>query len=580
MKRAVATGRASAQEIRMQVMWSRLVSVVEEQAQTLVRTAFGAAAREAGDLSAGVFLPDGRMIAQAVTGTPGHVNSMAESVKHFLAEFPARSMRSGDVFMTNDPWKGTGHLNDITVVTPVFLGRALVALFAATTHVVDIGGIGLGPDGTEIYHEGIFIPIVKLIDRGRMRESILKVIRANVREPVQVEGDVFALVACNEIGSRRLVAMMAEYRLRRLEPLGQYIVERSRRAMLAAVAQWPAGTYRNRMMVDGYETPVELVASLTISRKGIAIDFTGTSAVVARGINVPKAYTDAYTSFGVRCIIGADVPNNAGSLEVVRITAPENCILNAQPPLAVAARANIGLMLPDVVFGCLRQARPAGVPAEGSSGLWNIRLAGGQPVAGMAAEAFLASRRFNIICFTTGGTGARPGKDGLSTTSFPSGIKNVAVEIIETLSPLLFWRKEYRTDSGGAGERRGGLGQTIEIEHGDVAPMILGASFDRIKYPARGAVDGLDGGAGAVQLASGKVLAGKGRQVIPASDRVIIETPGGGGYGDPRKRSREAVAADLRAGLVSIAAARELYGYTVEATPSEALGHTAGTASA
>ena len=212
--------------IRMQVMWNRLISVVEEQAQTLVRTAFGAATREAGDLSAGVFLPDGRMVAQAVTGTPGHVNSMAESVKHFLAAYPLHTMRDGDVFVTNDPWKATGHLNDFTMVTPVFRNRHVVALFASTLHVVDIGGIGYGADGLQIYHEGLFMPIVRLVDgvdgvdgvngveRGRMSETVLKVVRANVREPVQVEGDLYALVACNEIGGRRLTAMMNEYRLK------------------------------------------------------------------------------------------------------------------------------------------------------------------------------------------------------------------------------------------------------------------------------------------------------------------------------------------------------------------------------
>ncbi|MCC7081664.1 MAG: hydantoinase B/oxoprolinase family protein [Burkholderiales bacterium] len=541
-------------------MWNRLISVVEEQAQTLIRTAFGAATREAGDLSAGLFLPDGRMIAQAVTGTPGHVNSMAESVKHFLAEFPLRRMHAGDVFITNDPWKGTGHLNDLTMVTPVFKLDALVALFAATVHVVDIGGLGFGPDGMQIYHEGLFIPIIRLVDRGRMSDPILRMIKANVREPIQVEGDIFALIACNEIGGRRLLTMMAEYDLVRLERLGEYIIEHSRRAMLEAIAHWPTGTYRNTMVIDGYDHPLSLVAQLTISRKGIDIDFTGTSPVVARGINVPKSYTDAYTSFGVRCIIGADVPNNAGSLGVVRVTAPENCIVNAQYPLAVASRAIIGQMLPDVVFGCLRQACPDQVPAEGASSLWNIRLAGGQPLTGAPAEEFLRKRRFTVVCFTTGGTGARPSKDGLSTTSFPSGVKNVAVEIIETLSPLVFWRKQYRVDSGGPGAQRGGLGQTIEIENGDEAPMILAATFDRIAHPARGALGGLAGGAGRVRLASGKVLAGKGRQLVPKGDRVIIETPGGGGYGDPRRRHADAVAADLRAGLISAETARNIYG--------------------
>ena len=555
-----AVDRRSVDRIRMQIMWNRLISVVEEQAQTLIRTAFGAATREAGDLSAGVFLPDGRMIAQAVTGTPGHVNSMAESVRHFIVAFPGPTMAPGDVYLTNDPWKGTGHLNDFTLVTPVFRARDLVAFFAATVHVVDIGGLGFGPDGQQIYHEGLYLLLLKLVDRGTLQKSVLDIIKINVREPVQVEGDVFALIACNEIGSRRLLAMMEEYRLSRLEALGEYVISHSRKAMLAAVAKWPAGTYENAMRVDGYDHPIDIVAKLVISRKGIDIDFTGTSPVVARGINVPKSYTDAYTSFGVRCIIGADVPNNAGSLEVVRVSAPTDCILNAQPPLAVAARAIIGQMLPDVVFGCLRQAKPDQVPAEGASSLWNIRLAGGQPVAGAPAEEFMKSKRFTVVAFTTGGTGARPKKDGLSTTSFPSGVKNVAVEIIETLSPLVYWRKEYTTDSGGAGTQRGGLGQTIEITHGDDAPMVLAATFDRIDHPARGALGAGAGGAGRVRLKSGKVLAGKGRQLIPKGDCVIIETPGGGGYGDPRQRPREAVVADVRAGLVSPRAACEVYG--------------------
>src|SRR6185295_10021430 len=320
-------------DIHMQVMWNRLISVVEEQAQTLVRTAFGAATREAGDLSAGVFLPDGRMVAQAVTGTPGHVNSMAESVRYFLAEYPISTMRAGDVFVTNDPWKGTGHLNDFTMVTPVFRGKRPVALFASTVHVVDIGGIGFGPDGMQVYHEGLFVPIVKLVEAGRMSEAVLKMVRANVREPLQVEGDLYALVACNEIGGRRLSAMMDEYALKEIDTLGEFVIERSRSAMLAAVREWPQGTWSSEMTIDGYDTPITLAAALRISGKGIDIDFTGTSPVAARGINVPKSYTDAYTSFGVRCISGANIPNNAGSLSVGRGSPPEGCILNAPFPL-------------------------------------------------------------------------------------------------------------------------------------------------------------------------------------------------------------------------------------------------------
>ena len=547
-------------DIQMQVMWNRLISVVEEQAQTLIRTAFGAATREAGDLSAGVFLPDGRMVAQAVTGTPGHVNSMAESVKHFLREYPPQQMFPGDVFLTNDPWKGTGHLNDLTMVTPVFKGRRMVALFASTVHVVDIGGIGLSADGTQIYHEGLFIPIIRLVSKGVIDETMLKMVRANVREPVQVEGDIYGLIACNEIGGRRLLAMMNEYRLSNIEALSEHIISRSKAAMLAAVREWPRGTWSYSMTTDGYDAPVVLVGTLTVSNRGIDIDFTGSSDVVGNGINVPKSYTDAYASFGVRCVIGPHIPNNAGSLSAIRVTAPVGSIVNAPHPLAVAARSTIGQMLPDVVFGCLRQAQADRVPAEGASSLWNIRLAGGQVMKGIEPAQIRGATRFNVVGFNTGGTGARPGKDGLSVTSFPSGIRNVAVEIMETLSPVVYWKKEYRPDSGGAGEHRGGLGQVMEISNGEDAPMIISATFDRIVHPARGSDGGGDGGAGRLSLKSGAKMRGFGRQPIPAGDRVVVETPGGAGIGDPKARPRERVERDVRDGLVSPAQAKALYG--------------------
>ena len=554
--------RSALRTIQRQVMWNRLLSVVEEQAQTLIRTSFGPPTREAGDLSAGVFLPNGEMVAQAVTGTPGHVNSMAESVRHFLIQFPAATMRPDDVYITNDPWKGTGHLNDFTVVTPAFYRKRLVGLFACTVHVVDIGGIGFGPDGNQVYNEGLFVPIMKLAERGRLNDSLLALVRANVREPIQVEGDLYALAACNEIGCRRLCAMLAEFGLRDIEVLGQDIIERSRAAMLTAVRDWPHGTFHNELVMDGYERPVTLSAALTISRSGIDIDFAGTSPVSTFGINVPKSYTDAYTSFGVRCIIGATIPNNAGSLSVVRVHAPEGCILNAPFPLAVAARSIIGQMLPDVVFGALAKARPERVPAEGASSLWNVRLAGGQAIKSIDAAELAGKTRFNIVSFNTGGTGARPGKDGLSVTSFPSGIRNVSIEILESISPVLFWRKEYRMDSGGAGAWRGGLGQVMEFENGEHAPMILGATFDRIDNPARGSAGGSAGAGGRVRLRSGARLAGKGRQVIPTGDRLIVETPGGGGIGDPKERDRAQIERDLRDGLVSAEGARSNYGYT------------------
>ncbi len=544
-------------QIHMQIQWNRLLSVVEEQAQVLVRTAFSTSAREAGDISAGVFDPVGRMLAQAVTGTPGHVNAMASSVGSFLEIFPVTTMQDGDVYVTNDPWKGTGHLNDFTVVTPTFYRGQVVALFACTTHVVDVGGRGFGPDGRQVYEEGLNIPIMPLASRGVFSEPILQIVRANVRNPVEVEGDLYSLAACNEVGGRRLVAMMQEFDLDTLADLGRHIIQTSREGMLTEIRKIPYGTYCNSMRIDGYERPVDLVCTMTVGDDGIDLDFTGTSPTSSYGINVPLTYTEAYATFGVRCVIGSRTPNNVGSLSPVRIKAPSGCILNAPHPSAVTARHVIGQMLPDVVLGCLSQIIPDRIPAEGTSCLWNPVLLGGR---GLSEEDYGDAQPFAMNTFHSGGTGARPGKDGLNATAFPSGVRNTPVEINETIAPLIFWKKEYRTDSGGYGAQRGGAGQVMEISHADGAPFVINTMFDRIIHPPRGRDGGGNGVAGRLYLRSGKELQGKGRQPIPAGDRIVIEMPGGGGLGNPKTRDRALIARDVRNGLVSAEQARAVYG--------------------
>ncbi len=550
------------EQIHMQIMWNRLISVVEEQAQTLIRTAFSTSVREAGDLSAGVFDLAGRMLAQAVTGTPGHVNAMAASVGFFLEKFPVQAMEEGDVYITNDPWMGTGHLHDFTVVTPTFMAGRPVALFAATSHVVDIGGRGFGPDGRQVYEEGLNVPIMPLAKRGRMNTALLELVRANVREPVQVEGDLYSLAACNETGSRRLIDMMAEFDLETLEALGRHVIDHSHDAMLEEIRRLKPGVYENAMRVDGYEREIDLVAKMTIGDDGIDVDFTGTSPVSSYGINVPLTYSQAYASFGVRCVVGGQVPNNAGSLAPIRVTAPEGSILNAPHPCAVAIRHVVGQMLPDVVLGCLYQACGGQVPAEGTSCLWIPTLMGGHGVA--EGDDVERGEDFVISMFHAGGTGARPAKDGLSATAFPSGVRNTPVEINETIAPIIVWKKEYRADSGGPGKTRGGTGQVMEIEHAEGAPFAISAIFDRVKNPPRGRSGGKAGALGRVRLASGRELRGKGRQPVPAGDRLIIEMPGGGGYGDPSERAPERVAADVRNEIVSLQAAERDYGVQVD----------------
>ena len=544
-------------EIELQIMWNRLLSVVEEQAQTLVRTAFSTSSREAGDISAGVFDLQGRMLAQAVTGTPGHINTMARSVGHFLEVFPVERMREGDVFVTNDPWKGTGHLYDLVVVSPTFLDGRIVAMFACTAHLVDMGGVGQSPDGRQIYHEGLFIPLMRLARAGEVNEDLLAILRANVREPVQCVGDVYALMACNDIGSKRLVAMMREFRLDDLDMLGEAIITRSRKGMAEAIGKLPQGQWQAAMRIDGYEAPIDLCATLTIGSDTIWVDYTGTSGMSSYAINCPLCYTEAYTTFGVNCVVAPHIPNNAGTLDAVRVTAPPGTILSAQHPAAVYARASMGHMLPDVVYGCLDQAIPGRVPAEGTSNLWSLKLIAGHGLTGVGGKA---GTPFMVMSFHSGGAGARPNQDGLSATPFPSGVRNVPVEATEAITPLVIWRKELRTDSGGAGRQRGGLGQVMEVGSREQEPFGIFAGFERVKFPARGRNGGGPGAKGRVSLKSGEVLGPKGLRVVPAGERLLIEMPGGGGMGLAAERDPARVKRDVQLGYVSEEAAKCDYG--------------------
>jgi N-methylhydantoinase B len=490
-----------------------------------------------------------------VTGTPGHVNSMAESVVHFIRHFPVETMKPGDAYITNDPWMGTGHLNDFVVTTPCFRNGTPVALFSCTSHLMDIGGIGFGPDATDVFMEGLYIPMLKLIDQGVVNETLMAMIRANTRLPIDTEGDTYSLAACNDVGAKRLVEMMDEFGIDSLDEIAEHIIARSREAVLEEIGRLPRGTWHNEMTVDGYDAPVTLRAALTVSDTGIHVDYTGTSDRSRHGINVPLAYTTAYTVFGLGCVVASKIPNNAGSLGPLTVSAPTGAILNAPKPAPVAIRHVIGQMLPDVVFGCLRQIIPERVPAEGTSCLWNL-IVRGETQSGTGGNY-----GFSMAITSNGGTGARTDKDGLSATAYPSGVRGTPVEIAESQTPLIFWKKELRPDSGGAGRTRGGLGQIIEIESGIGRSWDILAAFDRIEHPPRGRDGGHNGGAGYVGLKSGRKLRGKGFQEIPPGDRLVALTPGGAGIGDPRARAAEGIARDLADQLVSRQAVKETYGF-------------------
>ena len=557
-RQTAATAKEKHSAIDYQVMWERLLAVVEEQGQVLIRTAFSPIVRECGDISAGIFAADGRMLAQAVTGTPGHINTMAAAVGLMLQHVPAQYMAPGDIYMTNDPWLASGHLNDVLLVAPVFVAEKIIAFTACTSHLYDLGGLGMGPDGSDIHDEGLIIPPLKLCDKGIVSQMFVEILKANSRTPESNEGDLYALIACCDVGAQRVLEMMQEFALNDLELLGEHIIETSNRVARQAIAKVPNGIYSNEMQLDGYDFEITLKATMTVSDDRIVTDFSGSSGCSKFGINVPLNYTAAYSVFGIRCVVGPQIPNNAGSLEPFEITAPD-CIVNAPFPAPVAMRHTIGQIMPDLVLGCLHQALPGKIPAEGASCMWDLPLRSA-PMSQHDAKA----TTFAIELTHNGGTGARPQADGLSATAYPSGVWGSQVEITESIVPVHIHRRELIADSGGAGEFRGGLGQVIELESSEQQPILLFTSLERMKYPARGRSGGADGRPGIVSLASGKKFAGKGEQVIPGDERLIFETPGGAGYGDPMSRDVDAVRNDVSAGLISLVNAEALYAVIID----------------
>jgi N-methylhydantoinase B len=544
-------------KVAYQVMWNRLISVVEEQAQALVRTAFSTSVREAGDLSAGVYNEKGEMLAQAVTGTPGHVNAMADAVAHFIRRIGRENIHESDVYITNDPWEGTGHLHDITVVSPSFHEGRMVGFFACTAHIVDIGGRGFGADANSVYEEGLYIPIMKFVDRGTVNETLVRIIRGNVREPDQLVGDIYALATCNEIGHRRLVDMMTEFGLVDLTGISEFILTNSRKATLDRIAALPRAQADGHMRIDGYSQPVDLRVRVSFEGDGVLCDWEGTSGLDKNGINVPLVYTKAYSCYALKCAIAPEIPNNAASLEPFRIKAPENSIVNALHPAPVALRHVIGHMVPDTIYDALDKILPGVVPAEGAGCLCNFQVSLRPRTDGPAPKDAV---RTEVLTFNSGGSGARPTLDGMNATAFPSGVMTMPVEATEQVGPVIIWRKELRPDSGGTGRYRGGLGQFMEVGAWEGYEFDFQAMLDRVHHPARGRRDGGQGAPTSIALDDGTPMKGKGKQFVPHGRKVMMAFPGGAGYGAPKDRSPAQVRRDLALGYISAETAKGAYG--------------------
>jgi N-methylhydantoinase B len=534
------------------ILWDRLLSIADEIVSALVTTSFSTMVRESGDLSCMLFDASGRSLAQGAYSVPSFTGTGPPSMRHMLRRFPPNALEAGDVLITNDPWMGSGHLYDVTVVRPVFRSGRLVAFTMSVTHLPDIGGLGYGSTAKDIFEEGLYIPITKLIRRGEPDRDLFELIAGNVRLPDMVRGDLMANVTCNEVGGRLILEFMDEYGLEDLQALSHAIVERTEAAMRERIRAIEPGIYRNAITVEAFENPIELACAVRIEGGGVHIDFTGTGPAIPRGINVPLCYTRAFSNYSIKVLTIPELPNNEGAANPISIAAPEGCILNAVRPSPTGGRHVTGHFVAPLIFGALADAMPEQVQAD-SGMLTQFSFQG----------THLNGRPISSLFFASGGFGALSGRDGRDATPGPSNMIGTPVEIWENETSMTVERKSLLPDSGGAGEFRGGNGQHIALRNDTGHPLTVSCFAGRTEFAPRGYKGGRNGALRQHRI-NGSVVHPKGRYVLLPGDVIEAIEAGGGGFGDPKRRERLKVVEEVRLGSLSAEAARCIYGVTVE----------------
>ena len=527
--------------IELELLWRRLISMVDEAAAAMVRTSFSTLVRESYDFSCVITDAAGQSLVQASESIPSFIGTLPETVKHFLRFFPPDQLAPGDVLITNDIWLGTGHLPDITLAKPIFRDGRLVAFSATTAHAPDIGGKIRSPEPREVFEEGLQIPPMKMIAAGKTDETLVTIIRKNVRTPDQTMGDLWAQVVALDLMEDRLRSLMEGCGLADLTDLAGEIQGRCEMAMRAAIGGLPDGTYHSELKTDGLmETPITLKMALTVKGDEILIDFSGTDRQVDRAINCALCYTNAMAMYGVKVCTSPNLPNNEGAWRPITLEAPEGCIVNPQFPAPGGSRMLIGHYVPMLVFGCLGQIVPERVMAACGSPMWGMNQSGvregGKPYANMF--------------FYNGGMGGNTRRDGVTCLSWPSNVSSTSIEISEHIAPLRFHHKKLRPDSGGAGRHRGGVGQEILIESRSDTPIAVSFHAQRTLFAAFGIEGGKDGTPGELRI-NGEKTDPKKQYVVRKGDTISLATPGGGGHGDPRRRDAAALAADIDSGYVT-----------------------------
>jgi N-methylhydantoinase B len=526
--------------ISVEVLWTRLISVIDEAGLTLHRTSFSTVVRESHDYTCMVLTPDGQAAAQATRSIPSFIGTLPMSVKAFLRKYPVETLRPGDVLISNDPWIGTGHLPDITLATPIFHNSALVGFAGAIAHMGDIGGRRRAPDSQDIYEEGLQIPILKLYEAGKPNQTLFEIIRQNVRTPDEVTGDIHAMVGACEKMRIGVVELLIEYAMQDFNELASKIIELTRVAMSQAITELPDGEYTTVTPIDSFDNsrPLEIHCKLQVLGDKIEVDFAGSSPQNSSPLNAVLGYARAYSIYALKCVLLPDVPNNEGNYLPISISAPKGCFLNPNYPAAVEARANVGHYCTSAIFNTLAQAIPERVPAES-----------GIPIHGFTMSGMNGERAFSTIFFYTGGQGARPAQDGISTLSFPTNVSTTPVEVLERSFPVRILEKSLIPGSGGEGKFRGGLGERVALQVVSEQPVNIVVLSQRLKFPPRGRQGGGDGRLERIFLNGECVEAGSPFQ-LNKGDVLVLELPGGGGFGPPEERDPILHAADQKDGLL------------------------------
>lgn len=545
--------------ISLGIYWDRLISITDEIVSTLVRTSFSINVRESYDLSCVLFDAEGNPLAQGSYSVPSFTGTSGPTLQHMFKRFPPDTLQPGDVVATNDPWMGTGHLFDVSVMRPVFRNGKRVGFTMSITHLPDIGGAGNSAASTEVYEEGLRLPVCKLVKAGELNEELFEIIRTNVRVSEQVIGDIMANIACNEVGGRLLIEFMDEYGIDDLSQLSAAIRDRSEEMMRTGLKRIPDGRYENSILIESIGDPIRLACQIEKSGETVSIDFTGTDPCVRAALNVPFCYTRAWAAYVIKCLTCPDIPNNEGQVRPLHITAPENCILNAQPPFATGGRHSVGHFVVPLMFGALEKAVPEAIQAD--MGMMNIFNVQGVHQNGHAVAS---------LFFLAGGFGGKSGLDGQPTTPGPSNMGVVPAEVWESMTSVSVLKRELLADSGGPGEFRGGVGQEVILRNDTGNLLTVSFMGLRTAFPAAGFLGGRPGALRQYAI-NGEPAHPKGRYVLEPGDVITLREAGGGGYGDPSKRSPQAVLEDVRNGFVSAAGAMRDYGVTVDPDLSDAM---------